>query len=120
MDCIFCKIVNGDIPSYKIYEDELVVAFLDNYPDSNGHTLIVPKTHYTDLDDIDVNTLKHIMVVSKELKKRIEERLHCTGISLIQNNGTAQEIKHYHLHLKPCYKNSSETMTKEEVWNILK
>ena len=104
MDCIFCKIVNGEIPSLKIYEDDIVFAFLDINPDSDGHTLIIPKKHFTDLDDIDLDTLNHINDTSKKLKKLLEEKLGCEGISLLQNNGFVQEVKHYHLHLKPYYK----------------
>lgn len=104
MDCIFCKIINGDIPCLKIYEDDLVLAFLDINPDSDGHTLIIPKKHFTDLNDIDLNTLTRINEVSKKLKKELEEKLGCDGISLLQNNGFVQEVKHYHLHLKPYYK----------------
>jgi len=104
MDCLFCKIVNGDIPCYKIYEDKFVLAFLDINPDCDGHTLIIPKKHFTDLDDIDSDTLNSINVSAKKVKKLLEERLHCDGISLLQNNGAVQEIKHYHLHLKPHYK----------------
>lgn len=105
MDCLFCKIVNGEIPSLKIYEDNIVLAFLDINPDSDGHTLIIPKKHYTDLDDIDLDVLKHINKTTKNIKKLLEEKLNCEGMSLLQNNGFVQEIKHYHLHLKPFYKN---------------
>lgn len=104
MDCIFCKIANGEIPSYKVYEDDKVFAFLDANPDSDGHTLIIPKNHFTDLDDIDLDTLKSINSASKKIKKILEDKLKCTGISLLQNNGSVQEVKHYHLHLKPYYK----------------
>ena len=104
MDCIFCKIINGDIPCFKIYEDELVLAFLDINPDSDGHTLIIPKKHFRDLDDIDLETLARINEVSKKLKNLLEKKLGCEGISLLQNNGFVQEVKHYHLHLKPYYK----------------
>ena len=104
MDCIFCKIINGDIPCLKIYEDDLVLAFLDINPDSDGHTLIIPKKHFTDLDDIDLNTLTRINEVAKKIKKLLEEKLGCDGLSLLQNNGFVQEVKHYHLHLKPYYK----------------
>ena len=119
MDCLFCKIINKEIPSYKIYEDEIVYAFLDINPDSVGHTLIVPKKHYLDLDDIDINTLKHIMEIAKLLKKRIEEKLNCDGLTLIQNNGEIQEVKHFHLHLKPFYINKKDK-TLEEVYELLK
>ena len=104
MDCIFCKIIKGEIPCLKIYEDNIVLAFLDINPDSDGHTLIIPKKHFKDLDDIDLETLNHINKFSKKIKKKLEEKLGCIGFSLLQNNGTVQEVKHYHLHLKPYYK----------------
>lgn len=104
MDCIFCKIASGEIPSLKIYEDDKVFAFLDINPDSDGHTLIIPKKHFTDLDDIDLETLNHINKASKEIKKLLEKKLDCIGLSILQNNGSAQEVKHYHMHLKPYYK----------------
>ena len=105
MDCIFCKIVNGEIPSFKIYEDDMSLAFLDINPDSDGHTLIIPKKHYQDLDDIDLDTLNHIYKTSKKVKKLLDEKLNCEGMSLLQNNGFVQEVKHFHLHLKPFYRN---------------
>lgn len=105
MECLFCKIINGDIPCYKIYEDDNVLAFLDINPDSDGHTLIIPKKHFTDLNDIDLETLTAINQASKEIKKILEDKLNCDGISLLQNNGDVQEVKHYHLHLKPYYNN---------------
>lgn len=119
MDCLFCKIINREEKSYKIYEDEIVYAFLDVYPDSVGHTLIIPKKHYIDLDDIDIDTLKHIMKIAKMLKKRIEEKLNCDGLTLIQNSGDVQFVKHFHLHLKPSYKNKKDK-TLEEVYELLK
>lgn len=119
MNCLFCKIINKEIPSYKIYEDDIVYAFLDINPDSVGHTLIVPKKHYLDLDDIDIEILKHIMKIAKMLKKRIEEKLNCDGLTLIQNSGDIQEVKHFHLHLKPFYKNKKDKVL-EEVYELLK
>ena len=115
MDCIFCKIINGEIPSYKVYEDDIILAFLDINPMSIGHTLIIPKEHYKDLEDIDNNTLNHIMEISKLLKKKLEEKLNCDGLTLIQNNGDVQEVKHYHLHLKPYY-NELKEMDVESVY----
>ena len=103
-DCIFCKIINGEIPCLKVYEDELILAFLDINPDCDGHTLIIPRKHFTDLDDIDSETLNRINLGAKKIKKLLEEKLGCEGISLLQNNGFVQEVKHYHLHLKPYYK----------------
>ena len=118
-DCLFCKIVSGDIPSYKIYEDEVVIAFLDINPDSNGHTLIIPKKHYLDIDDIPEETINHIFKVAKELKVRIDNKLNTNGLTLVQNNGDIQEVKHFHLHLKPYYK-KSKINNVQEVYEILK
>lgn len=115
MDCIFCKIINGDIPSYKVYEDDLVYAFLDINPDSPGHTLIIPKKHYQDLVSIDDETLIHIMDIARILKKKLEEKLNIDGLTLIQNNGDVQEVKHFHLHLKPYYNNKFD-MDIEDVY----
>ena len=118
-DCLFCKIVSGDIPSYKIYEDEIVIAFLDINPDSNGHTLIIPKKHYLDMDDIPLDTLNHIFKVAKELKVKLDSKLNTDGLTFVQNNGAIQEVKHFHLHLKPYYKDN-ELKNVEEIYNILK
>ena len=116
MDCIFCKIINGDIPSYKIYEDESVIAYLDINPKANGHALIVPKEHTLDIDTIDNETLMHIMDVARVLKKKLEEKLHTDGLMLVQNNGLPQEVKHYHLHLIPAYKEEQEIIDVEETY----
>lgn len=117
MNCIFCEIIEGKIPSYTLYEDELVKVFLDVHPDSNGHTLIIPKQHYQDLFDIPNNTLIHILDVARKISHRLEEKLNSNGITLIQNNGDIQEIKHFHLHLKPYYLESQEIINVEDVYN---
>ncbi len=103
-DCIFCKIVNNDIPSMKVYEDDVCMAYLDINPDSDGHTLIIPKAHYKDIDDIPDEVLLHIYKTARKVMEKLKERLGCDGFSLIQNNGVIQEVKHYHLHVKPYYK----------------
>lgn len=118
MNCIFCKIINNEIPSYKIYEDDTVLAFLDINPESNGHTLIIPKQHYLDLDDIPSEVLSHIMDVAKKLKVVLQDKLNCDGLTLVQNNGLVQEVKHYHLHLKPYYQNNTK-LSVEEVYNLI-
>lgn len=117
---IFCRIINGEIPSYKLYEDEQVICFLDINPEANGHCLIIPKKHYTDIIDIDLDTLKHIFEVAKDIKKLLEDKLNIDGLTFIQNNGDVQEVKHYHLHLKPFYNSKQEIKNVEEIYNILK
>lgn len=119
MDCIFCKIVDGSIPSYTIYEDEIIKCFLDVNPDCIGHTLIIPKKHYKDLIEIDNDTLIHIIEIARKIKNLLEEKLNIDGLTLVQNNGDIQEVKHFHLHLKPFY-NEAKSLNVEEVYNILK
>ena len=100
-NCIFCKIANNEIPSKVIYEDDIVKAYLDINPIATGHTLIIPKKHFENLDDIDLETISHIMKTAKEIKKLLEEKLGAKGIKLVQNNGVFQDVKHYHLHIIP-------------------
>ena len=121
-DCIFCKIINNEIPSYKVYEDDKVLAFLDVNPMSYGHTLIVPKNHILDYEEIDLETLNHINKVGKELYIKLKEKLSPNSIQLVQNNGKLQEVKHYHLHLIPYYDEEKEGKENiEEVYkNIMK
>ena len=113
-DCIFCKIINNDIPSYKVYEDDLVLSFMTIDPVSNGHILLIPKSHHDDL-------IVHMHnVIKNKLYNMLKERLNCDGITLSQNNEYGQEIKHYHIHLIPKYKEKQNLLKVEEVWNKLK
>lgn len=107
MECIFCKIIKGEIPSYTIYEDETVKAFLDITPKSNGHTLIIPKKHFENIYDMDAETLKQIEMASQKVAKMLKEKLNCKGITRVQNNEYGQEVKHYHMHLIPRYENDN-------------
>lgn len=116
MNCIFCKIVAGEIPSYTLYEDEVVKVFLDTNPDVDGHTLIIPKKHYQDLFDIDDDTLMHIMRVAKKIDKLLKDKLNTDGLTLVQNNGLKQEVKHFHLHLKPQYKEEKPVAQLEDIY----
>lgn len=105
MDCIFCKIVNGEIPSYTIYEDDIIKVFMDANPTTDGHCLIIPKKHFKDIEDIDEETLHYILKKAKDIKKLLEEKLNLKGLTFCQNNGISQAVKHYHLHLIPNYDN---------------
>ena len=127
-NCIFCKIIKGEIPSMTIYEDDVVKVFLDINPTTNGDTLIVPKKHIENMLDLDDKTLSHIHKISKEIYNVLKEKLNIDGLTLVQNNFYGQEIKHYHLHLIPRYKNddvkqlSNKEILKEvkEVFNQIK
>lgn len=107
MDCLFCKIVNGEIPSYTVYEDDLIKVFMDINPITEGHMLIVPKNHYTDIKDIPIDIITHCQEIAKKLFIKLKEKLNVDGLSLTQNNEYGQEIKHYHLHLIPRYVNDN-------------
>ena len=110
MDCIFCKINNKEIPSYTVYEDEVVRVMMDINPVTNGHILIIPKEHYTNLEDMPLNTLTHIQKITKDMYKLLKDKLGIDGLTLCQNNDYGQEVKHYHLHLIPRYKGDNLRM----------
>ena len=114
---IFCKIIKGEIPCKKIYEDDIVIVIMDVNPRSNGHCLIIPRNHYQDLYDIDNEVLHHIMDISKVISKLLIEKLGCDGITLEENNGTVQEVKHFHLHMIPKYSNEDSVMDIEDIFH---
>ena len=114
-DCLFCKIIKGEIPSKTIHEDEIVKVMMDINPISDGHILVIPKNHNTDLLDLDDDTLLHIKRITTEiLIPKLKEKLNCGGITICQNNGLGQEIKHFHVHLIPRYENDNIKMTNKE------
>ena len=126
-DCIFCKIVKGEIPSYTIYEDELLKVFLDINPTTNGHALIIPKKHYSNYLDLDDELVIQIQKVKKALYTTFKEKLNCKGITFVQNNDLGQDVKHFHIHAIPRYSednllirtNKKNLEKPEEIFNIL-
>lgn len=118
-ECIFCKIINGEIASKTVYEDEIVKVFMDVNPDDNGHMLIVPKKHITDFTELDDETAKHINNIIKDLKVKIEDKLNPDGIRFVNNYGCYQLVKHYHLHMIPCYEPKQPIIDVEETYNKL-
>ena len=115
---IFCRIIKGEIPSKKIYEDDILLVIMDVNPRANGHLLIIPKEHYKDLLDIEQTTLNHILEISKKMSQLLIDKLNCKGISLEQNNGINQEVKHFHLHIIPAY-DKQEKLEIEEIYEKL-
>ena len=129
--CIFCMIANHEINSSIIYEDERVAAFLDLSQVTKGHTLVVPKKHYTNLLEADPEDLAHVIKVTQMLSKRIMERCGATGVNILNNcNEVAgQTVMHVHFHIIPRYSendaieikfNESEKQNLEELCNLLK
>ena len=102
-ECIFCKIVRGEIPSHKVYEDEKTIAFQDINPVSDGHTLVVPKQHAENLYEIDPNDLTSVHKASQRIIRAIRKALDPIGVVVLQLNGRGvnQIIMHYHVHLIP-------------------
>jgi histidine triad (HIT) family protein len=119
MDCLFCKIINNEIPSYTVYEDEYVKCFLDINPTHNGETLVVPKKHFKDIYDIDeeYNLKVHAGVI--KVMNILEDKFKAIGFQIIENQGNMQEIKHLHIHVVPHYNKKEEKLSVEEIYNML-
>ncbi len=105
-DCIFCAIAAGEIPSFKVYEDDLVLAYLDINPFSKGHTLVIPKNHSQGLLETDDATLGAIIARVKKVAAHLKSTLNCDGFNILQNNGAAagQTVYHIHFHIIPRWK----------------
>lgn len=115
-DCLFCKIINNEIPSSTIYEDDLIKVFLDINPTTNGHMLIIPKIHHVNVMDIDEDVVSHALkVIREKLYPMLKKNLGCDGLTIVQNNEYGQEVKHYHIHLIPRYQDDlvSDSYNKE-------
>ena len=103
-DCIFCKIINGELPSKTVYEDDLIKVIMNINPNTNGHLLVLPKEHYINIMDIPDEVVTHSLKVIREaLFPLLKEKLNCEGLTLAENNELGQEIKHFHIHLIPRY-----------------
>jgi histidine triad (HIT) family protein len=109
-DCIFCKIVSGEIPCVKVYEDSRVLAFEDINPMTDGHTLIVPKTHAEDIWTIEREDLLAVHAAAQTIAGAVRTALDAEGIAFLQLNGAPakQMVLHYHLHLLPRLPGSPE------------
>lgn len=104
-NCVFCAIAEGEIPSFKVYEDDLVLAYLDINPVSKGHTLVIPKAHTKGLLDTPDETLAAVIARVKKVAAHIKETLGCGGFNIVQNNGetAGQTVHHVHFHIVPRY-----------------
>jgi histidine triad (HIT) family protein len=106
-DCIFCKIVEGSIPSYKVYEDEHCFAFLDIFPANRGHTLVIPKNHVKDIHETDALTYGRVASTAKVVADLLHAQLGSDGTSVFQMNRDAgwQTVFHLHMHVIPRWEN---------------
>lgn len=104
MDCIFCKIREGEIPSYKVYEDHNVLAFLDITQGTKGHTLIIPKKHVKNVYELDEVTASEVFAVVPKIARAIKTAFNPIGLNIINNNDQPlQSVFHFHIHLIPRY-----------------
>jgi histidine triad (HIT) family protein len=104
-DCLFCKIVAGEIPGTKVAEDERTVAFMDINPATRGHLLVVPREHATDLLEIAPEDLAAVAAMGQRMARVVKERLGADGVNLLNSCGSAawQTVFHFHLHVIPRY-----------------
>jgi histidine triad (HIT) family protein len=104
-DCVFCKIIAGELPGQLIAEDERTVAFMDINPATRGHALVVPRRHATDLLDVDPEDLAATVLAAQRVARRASERLGADGVNLLNSCGRAawQTVFHFHVHVIPRY-----------------
>ena len=102
-DCIFCKIIAGEIPSFKIYEDDDTFAFMDINPANEGHALVIPKEHAADVHEVSEAAIAATVVSAKKVAAAIDKTLQPEGLNLLQCNGpaAAQSVMHFHMHVLP-------------------
>ena len=104
-DCIFCKIVAGELPSTIVDEDERTIAFMDIAPATRGHALVIPRAHATDLLSVEPEDLQAVAIAAQRLAGRMEERLGADGVNLLNSCGASawQTVFHFHVHVIPRY-----------------
>ncbi len=112
-NCIFCKIIAGEIPSATIYEDEDFKVIMDISPAAKGHAIILSKKHCANLYELDDDTAAKGLLVARKVAKAMQAELNCDGMNLLQNNGEAagQTVFHFHMHLIPRYHNDQVKTT---------
>ena len=117
-DCIFCKIIKGEVPNHTVYEDKHVLCFLDIFPHAKGHTVVIPKKHYVNLEDLPEDEWKNISVGIKESLEKINEKLSPDGSNIGINNKeiAGQVVPHVHWHIIPRYDNDGG----ESIHSIIK
>ncbi len=117
MDCIFCKIVKGEIPSLKVFEDDRVFAFMDINPLNDGHLLVIPKVHATNIFDITEADFLAVTSATHKLAAAVKKALNPDGINLLQLNGEAanQVVPHLHVHIVPRWSGDGLTLSQWEI-----
>jgi len=117
MDCIFCKIIDGEIPAVKVLDEKLVVAFMDINPSSKGHMLVVPKNHAENIFEIPESDLVALIKAVKRCAKAVKEALNAEGVTILQLNGKASDqiVPHLHIHVIPRWENDGLSVSTWEM-----
>jgi len=117
-NCLFCKIISGEIPSYRIYEDDAVYAFLDIYPASEGHTLVAPKKHFSNFTDMNAEDVALLFEAARKITAAVEKAFSVEGSNVGINNGevAGQEVPHVHVHVIPRKRGDGGRGIKSIVW----
>jgi len=110
MDCVFCKIRDGQIPAYKVYEDSKSLAFLDINPLNPGHCLVVPKIHSTTIFEIELPDLMAVSATAKKVAVAVKNAFQAEGVNILQASGAAafQSVPHFHFHVIPRWANDGK------------
>ncbi|MBS1968868.1 MAG: HIT family protein [Bdellovibrionales bacterium] len=111
MTCVFCKIINRELPASIVYEDDLCIGFLDIHPINDGHVLVVPKEHQPRLTQVHGKTVGHMFLVGQKVLKALEQSdIRCEGANLFLSDGAVagQEVMHSHLHIVPRYRGDGQ------------
>ena len=109
-NCIFCKIVQGEISSKRIYEDEKFLVILDVAPVARGHALVLPKEHAANIYELPDQTASEAFILAKRMAGLMKDKLKCDGLNILQNNGetAGQTVEHFHLHVIPRYEGDGQ------------
>lgn len=118
-NCTYCSIVDKQLNSYKVYEDRKILAFLDIYPLTKGHTLIITKKHYENIFEVPADELKQLILIAKKIAELTKSKLGATGINILSSSSQAgrQSINHFHIHLIPRYDDDTLDLTPKSNYN---
>lgn len=119
-ECLFCKIINKQIPAKTVYEDEKVLVFLDINPVSDGHLLIIPKKHVKNVLELPKDlAVDMVEIIQTKIYPLLKDKLQIDGMTVIQNNEYGQEVPHYHIHIIPRYQEDGiKTVRKQQLLSI--
>lgn len=120
-DCIFCKIINGEIKAHKVYEDDFCLAFLDVHPATDGHILVIPKKHYENIFDVQNDDLHRLSDAVKKVSEKLKTNFNATGVNILNASGVdaQQSIFHLHIHVIPRFKDDKVNLWFKEQQQIV-